>query len=623
MTAVPTTATWGVRDVTVRRGGHVVLDAVTLPVPAGEITAVVGGDGAGKTTLARLLVGRELADTGEVRRADARRTGFLPATSGVWADLSVAENVDLVARAYGLDPATARDRADRLLGAAGLADVPHRLGRELSGGMRQKLGFCLAVLPDPELVVLDEPSTGVDPVSRVDLWRMLSAAAAGGTAVLVTTTYLDEAERAATVLVLDGGVAVYRGDPSEAASRVRGSIAVRAVGADTRLGGPAAVPEAGPVGAVPVAEWRRGGAVHALLAPGEGEAPADLEDAVVALTLERRRAEAAPAAAHPGHRAGARHVERVAAAYSLDVSAARSAHVHERAGGPAPAAAAPAAVEAAHVVTAFGGFRAVDDVSLTVRPGQVLGLLGANGAGKTTLIRTVLGLLAPTSGTVRVLGGAPSRDVRRRIGYVPQGLGLAADLTVAENLAFVAAAYGLDEVPEPPADLAAQRDRLVGSLGLGLQRRLAFAAALSHAPELLVLDEPTSGVDPLARAALWDTVHEQAEAGVAVLVTTHYMQEAEQCDALVLLSRGRRVAAGTLADVLDGTTAVEVDALDWQAAFGALSAAGLPVTVAGRAVRVAGADADEVARALAAAGVRGDARPVPARLEEVLTLGSR
>ena len=611
MTAVAARVTWGVRDVTVRRGGRVVLDAVTLPVPPGEITAVVGGDGAGKTTLARLLVGREVADAGEVRRADARRTGFLPATSGVWADLSVAENVDLVARAYGLDAATARGRRDRLLGAAGLADVPHRLGRELSGGMRQKLGFCLAMLPDPALVVLDEPSTGVDPVSRVELWRMLSAAAAGGTAVLVTTTYLDEAERAATVLVLDAGSEVYRGDPAAAASRVRGSIAVRAVGDPAGGADP---------GSAPVAEWRRGGAVHALVARGAGAAPADLEDAVIALTLERRGptgaapTAAAPTAARPG---GARHVERAPADYLLDVSDAPSDHVRGR------AADGPAAVEAAHVVTAFGGFRAVDDVSLTVLPGQVLGLLGANGAGKTTLIRTVLGLLAPTSGTVRVLGGEPSRDTRRRIGYVPQGLGLAADLTVAENLAFVAAAYGLDDVPEPPADLAAERDRLVGSLGLGLQRRLAFAAALSHSPELLVLDEPTSGVDPLARAALWDTVHEQAEAGVAVLVTTHYMQEAEQCDALVLMSRGRRVAAGTLADVLDGTTAVEVVTPDWADAFGALSAAGLPVTVAGRAVRVAGVDPADVERALAGAGVRGEARPVPARLEEVLTLGSR
>lgn len=614
MTAVAAPAgVAGVTGVTVRRGGHAVLDDVTLPVPAGEITAVVGGDGAGKTTLARLLVGRELPDAGEVRRADPRRTGFLPATSGVWGDLSVAENVDLVAGAYRLDPATARDRADRLLAAAGLADVPHRLGRELSGGMRQKLGFCLAMLPDPELVVLDEPSTGVDPVSRVDLWRLLSAAAAGGSAVLVTTTYLDEAERAATVLVLDRGVAVYRGDPAAAAPQVRGSIAVRRVGAGggggaipaesavgTTTGGPRehAVVAAG-AGAPALAQWRRGGAVHALVPPGEGAPPADLEDAVIALTVERRGgAGTAVTQPEPAVPAPARH----------------------RAATAAPAA---PAVDAAHVVTAFGAFRAVDDVSLTVRPGQVLGLLGANGAGKTTLIRTVLGLLAPTTGTVRVLGGEPSRDTRRRIGYVPQGLGLAADLTVAENLAFVAAAYGLDVVPEPPADLAARRDRLVGSLSLGLQRRLAFAAALSHGPELLVLDEPTSGVDPLARAALWDTVHEQAEAGVAVLVTTHCMQEAEQCDALVLMSRGRRVAAGTLADVLDGTTAVEVTTPDWQAAFGALSAAGLPVTVAGRAVRVAGAGAADVHRALAAAGVRGEARSVPARLEEVLTLASR
>lgn len=598
MTAVAAPATCGVRDVTVRRGGRAVLDGVTLPVPAGQITAVVGGDGAGKTTLARLLVGREVPDAGDVRRADARRTGFLPATSGVWGDLSVVENVDLVARAYGLDAAAARDRGGRLLAAAGLADVPHRLGRELSGGMRQKLGFCLAMLPDPELVVLDEPSTGVDPVSRVDLWRLLSAAAAGGTAVLVTTTYLDEAERAATVLVLDAGAEVYRGDPAAAGSRVRGSVAVRPVGAADDA-------------AVPLARWRRGGAVHALVGPGAGAPPADLEDAVIALTVERR-----------GHRVSTRRVEGVPADSSLDASATHSASVASAPSRPSAPDAAPA-VEAAHVVTAFGGFRAVDDVSLTVRPGQVLGLLGANGAGKTTLIRTVLGLLAPTSGAVRVLGGAPSRDTRRRIGYVPQGLGLAADLTVGENLAFVAAAYGLDAPPEPPADLAGQRDRLVGSLGLGLQRRLAFAAALSHAPELLVLDEPTSGVDPLARAALWDTVHEQAEAGVAVLVTTHYMQEAEQCDALVLMARGRRVAAGSLADVLDGATAVEVATPDWQAAFAALGAAGLPVTVAGRAVRVAGADVAAVARALADAGVPGEARDVPARLEEVLTLGSR
>ncbi|WP_158609576.1 ATP-binding cassette domain-containing protein [Cellulomonas triticagri] len=563
-------ATWGLTGVTVRAGGRTVLDDVTLAVPPGEVTAVVGGDGAGKSTLARLLVGRVLPDSGTVAAPGRARTGYLPATSGVWADLSVAEHVDLVASAARLDPATTRTRAAALLGAAGLADVPDRLGRALSGGMRQKLGFCLALLPAPDLVVLDEPSTGVDPVSRVDLWRMMSAAAADGVAVLLTTTYLDEAERAATVLVLDAGAEVYRGDPAGAAGVVRGAVAVL---------------DAAPADGTPV--WRRGRTFHALVRRAAGAAPADLEDAVIALALE-----------HGGAATRARPRPPCRPPVADDVPA----------------------VVARHVVTTLGDVRAVDEVDLDVHPGEVVGLLGANGAGKTTLIRTLLGLLTPTSGTVTVLGGTPDRGVRRQIGYVPQGLGLAADLTVAENLAFVAAVYGLPGAPEPPPDLAGLRDRLVGDLGLGLQRRLAFAAALAHRPGLLVLDEPTSGVDPLARAALWDTVHEQAEAGAAVLVTTHYMQEAEQCDRLLLLSRGRAVGGGTLDAVLAGATSVEVRAAGWQAAFAALGAAGLPVTVAGRVVRVAGVEAGAVEGALAAAGVAGEVRVVPARLEEVLVL---
>lgn len=604
---------YGVERLTVHRGGRAALADVTLPVPEGEVTAVVGGDGAGKTTLARVLVGREVPVSGRVRRADRRRTGFLPATSGVWGDLSVAENVELVARAYGLGTATARARAEELLTAAALADVPDRLGRQLSGGMRQKLGFCLAMLHCPDLVVLDEPSTGVDPVSRVELWRLLSAAAAGGTAVLVTTTYLDEAERAASVLVLDRGAEVYRGEPAGAVDQVRGSVLVGPAGPAASVTGPH----------TELAVWRRGRARHALVPAGVGGPPPDLEDAVIALTIERRGPSEPPTVTHGAAPAGSpASVASRGPAASPGASAGGDAD--PAAGAPRPAdlaagSAAPA-VAAAHVVTAFGGLRAVDDVSLTVRPGEVVGLLGANGAGKTTLIRTVLGLLAPTSGSVRVLGGVPSRAVRRRIGYVPQGLGLAADLTVAENLAFVAAAYGSRDVPDLPADLVAIADRLVGGLSLGLQRRLAFEAALAHRPELLVLDEPTSGVDPLARAALWDTVRAQAEAGVAVLVTTHYMQEAEQCDALVLMAHGRRVASGTLPDVLDGSTAVEVVGAGWQAAFTALGAAGLPVTVAGRSVRVAGAEPADVERVLASAGVPGRVRSVPARLEEVLVL---
>ena len=276
-------------------------------------------------------------------------------------------------------------------------------------------------------------------------------------------------------------------------------------------------------------------------------------------------------------------------------------------------------LRASSVSRRFGDVVAVDDVSMHVQAGEVVGLLGANGAGKTTLIRMLLGLLGTSAGTVEVLGGPPDRARRRRLGYLPQNLGLYRDLTLDENLTFVAGAYGAAK-PSVPAELRPYTDVLVGDLPLGAARRVAFVAALCHAPEVLLLDEPTSGVDALSRTRLWDTIRDRSEAGVGVLVTTHYMQEAEQCDELVLMSHGRRVAAGTLADVLDGTTAVEVATPDWQAAFGALTAAGLPVTVAGRAVRVAGADADAVVEALRAAGVPGEARTVPARLEEVMVL---
>lgn len=268
----------------------------------------------------------------------------------------------------------------------------------------------------------------------------------------------------------------------------------------------------------------------------------------------------------------------------------------------------------------FGSFVAVDDVSLAVGPGEVVGLLGANGAGKTTVIRMLMGLTEPTAGDVRLFGRAPSRDARRHVGYVPQGLGLYDDLTVAENLAFVAAAYGC-EVPAVPEGL--DPHALVGGIGLGRQRRLAFTAALCHGPRLLVLDEPTSGVDPLARARLWDTVHTQADAGVGVLVTTHYMSEAQQCDRLVMMSRGRCVAAGTEADLTGTTGAVQVRTPRWSDAFAALDAADFPVTLAGRAVRVADVPRADVEAALRAAGVPAAVEDVRATLEEAMTVVDR
>ena len=272
----------------------------------------------------------------------------------------------------------------------------------------------------------------------------------------------------------------------------------------------------------------------------------------------------------------------------------------------------------------FGALTAVDDVTMSVSAGEVVGLLGANGAGKTTLIRLLLGLIATSAGDVELLGGPPDRLRRSRLGYVPQGLGLYGDLTVRENLAFTAQAYG-SPPPDLPAALRPAERVLVRDLSLGLQRQVAFLAALAHAPDVLVLDEPTSGVDPLARAALWDTIREQADLGTGVLVTTHNMQEAEQCDRLLLMSRARLVAQGSEDDIIGGTRASAVRTDDWAAAFAALNAAGEPVMLAGRDVRVADADPERLRLILSTAGVVAEVIAVPATIEErmmVLARGS-
>lgn len=276
------------------------------------------------------------------------------------------------------------------------------------------------------------------------------------------------------------------------------------------------------------------------------------------------------------------------------------------------------AVGAEQIGRRFGDFSAVDGVDISVRRGEVVALLGANGAGKTTLITMLLGLLAPTSGRVRLFGAAPGRDGRRRLGYVPQHLGLYPDLSVAENLSFRAEVFGVDRTGADADD-----DRSIGDLPLGRQRIAAFRAALQHAPELLVLDEPTSGVSPLARSELWDLVRDQADSGVAVLVSTHYMDEAVQADRLVVMSRGRVVAEGTVEAVVGGRVTATVDADDWASAFAALDRAGATAVLAGRTIRVPGGDADAIARKLAAAGVVATVRHAPATLDETMIELSR
>lgn len=272
-------------------------------------------------------------------------------------------------------------------------------------------------------------------------------------------------------------------------------------------------------------------------------------------------------------------------------------------------------VHVREVVKRFGDFTAVDRVDLTVEQGEVVGLLGANGAGKTTLIRMVLGIERPTSGEVRLFGRPPGRTERARLGYVPQGMGLYDDLTVRENLAFVAEAY---HSPAPALDheLQALEDRPVGSISLGFKRRVAFAAALSHHPELLILDEPTSGVGPLGRSELWDAIGGAAAADTGVLVSTHYMEEAEQCDRLVMLASGRTVAQGTTTDLTKDIRTVAITSDDWRAVIVAITEAGMKAAVTGRSVRVVEQDVDAVGEVLAEAGISAHVEPAHATFDE-------
>jgi ABC-2 type transport system ATP-binding protein len=262
----------------------------------------------------------------------------------------------------------------------------------------------------------------------------------------------------------------------------------------------------------------------------------------------------------------------------------------------------------------FGQFTAVSGVDLAVRPGEILGLLGANGAGKTTLIRLLLGLLPLSDGAIRLFGEAPSIATRRRVGYVPQTLGLYSALTVAENWDFTAAAFR-NRGAALPADISAWKNKPVGSLPLGAQRQVAFAVALSHRPELLVLDEPTSGVGPLGSARLWEGVRRAATAGAGALVTTHNMEEAEQCDRLMIMADGKVVASGTVHDITAGRKVSEVRTADWSRAFALLDGGRFPVQLHGTMLRVGG-QPEDVSALLSRAGMQATVESVPADLEE-------
>jgi ABC-2 type transport system ATP-binding protein len=526
------------------------MDNVSLAVEPGKVTGLIGPDGAGKTTLMRLAAGLLRVDAGNIRvlGIDVGQAplevqsaiGYMPQRFGLYEDLSVRENMELYADLQGVPSEERPDRYAELLRMVDLSPFTDRLAGRLSGGMKQKLGLACTLVRPPRLLLLDEPTVGVDPVSRRELWSIVYRLVRDqGTSVLLSTAYLDEAERCDTVVLLHQGRLLGQGPPSAFSGPLAGhSFLVTVDGMSkrslqTRLSELPGVLDAIIQGErVRVVMREPGPPDLSVLNGGEKGAevrPVDpsFEDAFVS-RLHAEQTEPAPQAPTM----------------------------------PAPAAAVGggAVISVEGVQRRFGDFYAVKGISFEVRRGEVFGLLGANGAGKTTTFRMLCGLLPASEGQLQVAGHDLRRAAARargRIGYMAQHFSLYANLSVEQNLRFFASAYGLRRTARRERirwaldgfDLAAYGDMESGDLPLGYKQRLAMAAALMHEPEILFLDEPTSGVDPLARREFWHRINLLAEQGVTVLVTTHFMDEANYCDRLLIMADGETLAQGTPAQM--------------------------------------------------------------------------
>lgn len=460
------------------------LKGVSLAITPGSMVGLIGPDGIGKSTLLALLAGAKRIQAGKVtvlggdmaesrhRRAVCSRIAYMPQGLGknLYPDLTVAENIDFFGRLFGLRTIERRARLRRLLDGTGLAPFQSRRAGKLSGGMKQKLGLCCALIHDPDLLILDEPTTGIDPLSRRQFWELIARfrAERPDMAVIVATAYMEEAEAFDRIVMMDEGRILASGSPSEL---------------KTQTGAPT------------------------------------LEEVYVALLPEAKRR--------------ARHTFSIA---------------------PLPATDGVAAIEAEGLTRRFGDFTAVDNVSFRIECGEIFGFLGPNGCGKTTTMRMLTGLVPPSEGTARLFGRElhpGDRETRKRIGYMSQGFSLYSELTVRQNLVMHGQIYGLspERIGARMAELARRLDlegvldERAEKLPLGLRQRLSLAVAVIHEPKILILDEPTSGVDPIARDRFWEFLAELSrDNGVTIFVSTHYLNEAERCDRISFMNAGRVLA---------------------------------------------------------------------------------
>jgi ABC-type multidrug transport system ATPase subunit len=518
------------------------IDDFSAPIGGGGITGVVGPDGAGKTTLLRLFAGLLLPSSGHLKvcGADTRteldavrkQVSYMPQRFGLYEDLTVQENLNLYADLRNVVGAERQRSFAQLLEFTDLARFTSRLAGALSGGMKQKLGLACALIRAPRLLLLDEPSVGVDPISRRELWKMVYELVDKGIGVVWSTSYLDEAERCAQVYLLHEGKVLYDGAPRKLMKRVEGrSFLVEGAGRAGRrlLTRALSRPEIldGVIQGSSVRLVTRAGA--ALPAPSE---------------LDAADAKIKPAA------------PRFEDAF-VDLLGGRAPSSALRVGASAPTAVGETSVvEAKELTKKFGDFTAAERISFRIGRGEIFGLLGPNGAGKSTTFKMMCGLLQPTAGSARVAGldlYQAAGAARAMVGYMAQKFSLYGDLSVRQNLDFFAGVYGLARARRrAQVEGMAATFRLgpylrtaAGELPLGFKQRLALACAIMHDPAVLFLDEPTSGVDPLTRREFWSHINAMVERGVTIMVTTHFLDEAEYCDRIALVYRGNIIALGS------------------------------------------------------------------------------